>query len=93
MQVKILEDHQIEKIHLKTLEILENTGVYVPHEEILSRFKRCGAIVDSLSNVVKIPSSLVMELISKAGKPTPLDNDIKNDLEKIIEDAKRNFSK
>ncbi len=68
MQVKILEDHQIEKVHLKTLEILENTGVYVPHEEILSKFEGCGAIVDHKSNLVKIPSSLVMEFISKAGK-------------------------
>ncbi len=68
MQVKILEEHQIEKVHLKTLEILENTGVYVPHEEILSKFEGCGAFVDHKSNLVKIPSSLVMELISKAGK-------------------------
>jgi len=68
MQVKILEDHQIEKVHLKTLEILENTGVNVPHEEILSKFEGCGAIVDHKSNIVKIPSNLVMELVSKAGK-------------------------
>lgn len=59
MQVKILEDHQIEKVHLKTLEILENTGVYVPHEEVLSKFEGCGAIADHKSNIVKIPSSLV----------------------------------
>jgi len=68
MQVKILEDHQIEQVHLKTLEILENTGVYVPHEEILLRFEGCGAIVEHKSNIVKIPSNLVMELVSKAGK-------------------------
>ena len=68
MQVKILEDHQIEKIHLKSLEILEKTGVSVPHEEILSRFASCGAFVDNTNNLVKIPSSLVMELFSKAGK-------------------------
>lgn len=68
MQVKILDDHQIEKIHLKTLEIIDNTGVYVPHEEILSKFESYGAIVDSSSKIVKIPSSLVMELVSKAGK-------------------------
>jgi len=68
MQVKILEDHQIEKVHLKTLEILENTGVYVPHEEIVSKFESFGAIVDQKSNIVKIPSNLVMELVSKAGK-------------------------
>ena len=54
MQVKILEDHQIEKRHLKTLEILENTGVYVPHEEILLKFEDFGAIVDSTNNIVKI---------------------------------------
>jgi len=40
----------------------------VPHEEILSKFEGCGAIVDHKSNIVKIPSSLVMELVSKAGK-------------------------
>ena len=68
MHVKILEDHQIEKIHLKTLEILEKTGVSVPHAEILSKFEEYGAIVDSINNIVKIPSSLVMELVSKAGK-------------------------
>lgn len=68
MQVKILEDNQIEKIHLKTLEILENTGVNVPHEEILSKFEGYGALVDHKSKVVKIPRSLVMELVSKAGK-------------------------
>ena len=38
MQVKILEDHQIEKIHLKSLEILEKSGVSLPHEEILLKF-------------------------------------------------------
>ncbi|MFX1288741.1 MAG: trimethylamine methyltransferase family protein, partial [Promethearchaeota archaeon] len=68
MQVKILEDHQIEKIHLKSLEILENTGVSVPHADILSKFEGCGAIIESKDNIVKIPSSLVMELVSKARK-------------------------
>lgn len=68
MQVKILEDHQIEKIHQKTLEILENTGVYVPHEEILTKFSSFGAKVEPLTNIVKIPSDLVMQLVAKAGK-------------------------
>jgi len=68
MQIKVLEDHQIEKVHLKTLDILENTGLNVPHEEILLKFEGYGAIVDHKSKLVKIPSSLVMELVSKAGK-------------------------
>jgi trimethylamine--corrinoid protein Co-methyltransferase len=68
MQLKILEDYQIEKVHLNTLEILEKTGVYVPHEVILSKFEDFGANVDRVKNVVKLPSHLVMELISKVGK-------------------------
>ncbi|MFX0076038.1 MAG: trimethylamine methyltransferase family protein, partial [Candidatus Hermodarchaeota archaeon] len=68
MHVKILEDNQVEKIHHKTLEILENTGVYVPHDEILSKFEEFGANVDRVKYKVKIPSTLVMELVSKSGK-------------------------
>jgi trimethylamine:corrinoid methyltransferase-like protein len=34
---------------------------------------------------------LKVELLTKH-KPTPLDNDVKNDLEKILEDAKKNLS-
>ena len=68
MQVKILDKQQIDKIHTNSLKILEKIGVFVPHEEILSRFIDYGASKDKNSNIVKIPPELVMELISKAGK-------------------------
>jgi trimethylamine--corrinoid protein Co-methyltransferase len=68
MFVKILDDEQIDKIHQKSLHILENIGVIVPHEEALVRFATFGANVDSKRSLVKIPSDLVMEFISKAGK-------------------------
>lgn len=68
MLVKILDDEQINKIHQKSLDILENIGVVVPHEEVLARFATFGANVDSKRSLVKIPSDLVMEFISKAGK-------------------------
>lgn len=68
MFVKILDDEQIDKIHQKSLDILENIGVVVPHEEVLARFATIGANVDSKRSLVKIPSDLVMEFISKAGK-------------------------
>jgi len=68
MQVKILEDHQIDKIHTNSLKILEKIGVFVPHEEILSRFIDYGAKKEKNSSIVKIPSEIVMELVSKAGK-------------------------
>ena len=68
MIVKVLTDQQINKIHQKSLEILETIGVNIPHSEILTRFAEKGAVVDLNKKLVKIPSELVMELLSKAGK-------------------------
>ncbi len=68
MIVKVLTDQQINKIHQKSLEILETIGVNIPHNEILTRFAEKGAVVDLIKKLVKIPSELVMELLSKAGK-------------------------
>ncbi len=68
MFVKVLDDEQIDKIHQKSLNILENIGVVVPHEEVLARFVSIGANIDSKRSLVKIPSDLVMESVSKAGK-------------------------
>ena len=68
MQVKILDKQQIDKIHTNSLKILEEIGVFVPHEKILSRFIDYGAYKEKNSNLVKIPPELVMELVSKAGK-------------------------
>lgn len=68
MFAKILTKQQIDHIHQASLTILERTGVIIPHEEMLSRFAKHGANVDIKERHVKIPSELVMELISKAGK-------------------------
>ena len=68
MIVKVLTDQQINKIHQKSLEILETIGVNIPHSEILTRFAEKGTVVDLNKKLVKIPSELVMELLSKAGK-------------------------
>lgn len=68
MIVKVLTDQLINKIHQKSLEILETIGVNIPHSEILTRFAEKGAAVDLNKKLVKIPSELVMELLSKTGK-------------------------
>ena len=68
MIVKVLTDEQIRRIHLASLEILENTGFIVPHEDILSRFKNYGADIDDDINLVKLPSTIVEELVSKADR-------------------------
>lgn len=68
MLTKVLNKEQIDQIHQVSLDILERIGVIIPHEEILSRFKRYGANVNREEQRVRIPSELVTELISKAGK-------------------------
>lgn len=91
MQVKILDKQQIDKIHNTSLKILEKIGVFVPHEEVLSRFIDYGARKEKNSNIVKIPSELVMELVSKAGKQFTLYG---RDISKIAEFGvgKRNYN-
>ncbi|MHA1688758.1 MAG: trimethylamine methyltransferase family protein [Promethearchaeota archaeon] len=68
MNVSLLSKNDIEKIHEASLTILERIGIHVPHDEILSRFAKIGAVVDFNKNLVKIPLAIVKELISEAGK-------------------------
>ena len=64
----MLSRNEIDKIHFKSLEILEKVGIIIPHEEIKSLFEDIGAIVNFKTGLVRIPPNLVKELISKAGK-------------------------
>lgn len=66
MRVNILNGHQIQNIHEKSLEILEKVGISIPHKDILTFFDKEGADVDFKKNHIKIPEDLVMELLSKA---------------------------
>jgi len=65
---KVLTDEQISKIHQASLRILEQIGVEIPHDEMLSRFADSGAEVDMANQRVKIPGELVMRCIEQAGK-------------------------
>jgi len=68
MNVKILNNSQINDIHSNSLKILEKIGIIIPHEEILNRFNNIGAMVDLKQKKVKIPPDIVNELLSKAGR-------------------------
>ena len=54
------------EIHLATLEILEQTGVFVEDNEALDIFDGGGAIVDPQKKIVKIPPYLVEDAIRSA---------------------------
>ncbi|MBF7097884.1 trimethylamine methyltransferase family protein [Alkalibacter mobilis] len=77
---KYISKSAIEKIHDKTLYILENIGIEIDHEEARQLFKKNGAVVDG--NIVKIPNKMVEDAL-KLAKPefeiysTKLDQPIK----------------
>lgn len=68
MHCAVLSEHQIEKIHTASLDVLERVGVVVPHEEMLARFRDAGARVDEASQRVRIPPDVVTRLVGGAGK-------------------------
>lgn len=59
---KVLSDDQIEEIFFSALDVLENTGGMVYHEEALELFKNSNAVVRG--NNVRIPTSLVEEALN-----------------------------
>ncbi len=61
-----LTESELERIHLATLEVLEETGLYVEDSKALEIFVSNGARVESDTKRVKIPSYLVEEAIRSA---------------------------
>lgn len=66
LSLTILTDDEIEDIHLGTLEVLENTGIFVENHEALDLFANAGANVNFKTKIVRIPPWLVEESIESA---------------------------
>jgi len=66
LSLNVLTDDQVNEIHLGTLEILDQTGVFVEDEKALDCFESGGARVDRESKMVQIPPHLVEEAIRSA---------------------------
>ena len=62
-QLKILSQNEIEEIHQRALDVLQQVGCFFDHEEVLSIFARHGAVVDKSSRIVKLPRNMVEEAI------------------------------
>lgn len=62
----LFSDDELEEIHLATLEILENTGVFVEDLDAFALFKGAGAMVDPDKKIVKLPPYMVEEAIASA---------------------------
>jgi len=57
--LKFLDQHEIEEIHQRALDVLQQVGCYFDHDDALDTFARHGAVVDKGSRIVKIPRNMV----------------------------------
>ena len=68
MQLAVLDDDQIRKLHVASLHVLEAVGVQVPHADVRKRFREAGATVDDDTQRVRIPEAVVEDALAQAGK-------------------------
>ena len=68
MQLTVLTDEQIERIHAAALETLRTVGVRIPHPQMRSLFREAGAEVNDLAQRVRIPRGVVARSLEQAGK-------------------------
>jgi len=91
LSLNILTDEEVNKIHLGTLEILDQTGVFVEDGKALDCFESGGARVDRESKMVQIPPSLVEQAIQSAPSKVILaGRDPKHDL--VLEGNRVHFT-
>lgn len=64
----MLSESQIATIHAASLRILSETGVVIPHPDMLRRLADAGATVDFGAQRVRIPEAVVMRALATAGK-------------------------
>ena len=67
-EYKILSDQELENIHRKSLDILENIGVKIANKEILEMLDGTGARIEKKAHVIKLPGQLILDSIEKSGK-------------------------
>ena len=70
--VSILTNQEIEKIHNASLEILEEMGIFIPHETFLRRLEKMGAVVDYTKMTVRFPKRIIIEMIEQIRKESTL---------------------
>ena len=65
---RVLHESDLPKILHSALSILENTGILIENDRILSRFAEHGSIVDKTAGKLKIPKRLIEDMLSSAEK-------------------------
>ena len=63
--IRLLSDTEIQRIHYKSLQVLEEIGLRFEDESALNIMEQNGCIIDPAKALVKIPSQLVEKSISQ----------------------------
>jgi trimethylamine---corrinoid protein Co-methyltransferase len=64
--LNVLTDDELHEIHLATLEVLKDTGVFVESEEAMEIYHGGGCLVDRKTKTVKFPAYVVEDAIRSA---------------------------
>ena len=90
-RLEVFTDDELREIHLATLEVLSQTGVFVEDDEALQIFADAGADVDRKRRVVCLPAHLVEDAVRSA-PPTVVmcGRDPANDV--VLEDGRVGFT-
>ena len=66
IEVRVLSDAEVQRIHAATLEVIESVGVRFPSPRALEIWQAHGATVDRETLVVRAPGALVEEALARA---------------------------
>lgn len=61
--LKFLDPNEIEEIHQRALDVLQQVGCHFDHEAALELFVHRGAVVDKSRRIVKIPRNMVEDAL------------------------------
>lgn len=62
-QLKILSQGEIEEIHQRALDVLQQIGCYFEDDDALEIFKKHGAVIDHSTKTVRFPRNMVEEAL------------------------------
>ena len=58
-QLKILSQSEIEEIHQRALDVLQQVGCFYESEEALAVLEKHGALVDHSTRIARLPRNMV----------------------------------
>jgi trimethylamine--corrinoid protein Co-methyltransferase len=88
MKIQTLTRQDLDQLHQATLTVLAETGVRFPSRRALDIFATAGAIVDFKSEIVKIPSELLLASLGKVPRNITMGSRGPTDLDAVLDGTK-----